>query len=358
MRKIVHVDADAFYASVELRDQPQLRGQPVAVAYHGPRSVVTTATYEARQFGVHSALPLRTALARCPHLIVIEPRMDVYREVSRVLQGVFYEFTDLVEPLSLDEAYLDVTHPKQGPPSATLIAREIKRLVRERTGGLTVSCGVSFNKLLSKLGSGMNKPDGLTVILPGDVAALVAGLPVGAFHGIGPVTARRLEERGVRTGADLQAVSLQELISLFGVHGRQMYAVARGQDDRPVDPSGERKSVGVEETFDHDLRNIPHMHAQLQTIAARLQHRLEAQGLAGRTVVLKVKFASFESVSRQISLPAPVSLESELYRIATHLLTPELLQGRAVRLLGITVGHLQNPAGRDVLPLLLDPERG
>ncbi|THF69195.1 DNA polymerase IV [Deinococcus sp. Arct2-2] len=352
MRKIVHVDADAFYASVELRDQPHLRGKPVAVAYHGPRSVVTTATYEARQFGVHSALPLRTALARCPRLIVIEPRMDVYREASRVLQGIFYEFTDLVEPLSLDEAYLDVTEPKQGPPSATLIAREIKRLVNARTGGLTVSCGVSFNKLLSKLGSGMNKPDGLTVILPEDVEALVAGLPVGAFHGIGPVTARRLEERGVKTGADLQAVSLQELVSLFGVQGRQMYAVARGQDDRPVDPNGERKSVGVEETFDQDLREMQQMHGQLGMIAEKLQKRLESQSLAGRTVVLKVKFANFESVSRQISLPVPVFLETDLYRIAVHLLTPELLQGRAVRLLGMTVGHVQDPAGRDVLPSL------
>ncbi|UQN09463.1 DNA polymerase IV [Deinococcus sp. QL22] len=354
MRKIVHVDADAFYASVELRDQPRLRGLPLAVAYHGPRSVVTTATYEARQFGVHSALPLRTALARCPQLIVIEPRMDVYREASQILQGVFYEFTDLVEPLSLDEAYLDVTQPKQGPPSATLIAREIKRRVKERTGGLTVSCGVSFNKLLSKLGSGMNKPDGLTVILPEDVEALVAGLPVGAFHGIGPVTARRLEERGVKTGADLQAVSLQELISLFGVQGRQMYAVARGQDDRPVDPNGERKSVGVEETFDLDLTSLQEMHLQLVKIAGQLQRRLETQGLAGRTVVLKVKFASFASVSRQISLPGPVFLESDLLRIAVQLLTLELLQGRAVRLLGITVGNLQDPTGRHVLPSLFD----
>jgi DNA polymerase-4 len=354
MRKIVHVDADAFYASVELRDQPHLRGRPVAVAYHGPRSVVTTANYEARQFGVHSALPLRTALARCPQLIVIEPRMDVYREASRTLQDVFHEFTDLVEPLSLDEAYLDVTEPKQGPPSATLIAREIRRLVRERTGGLTVSCGVSFNKLLSKLGSGMNKPDGLTVILPEDVEALVAGLPVGAFHGIGPVTARKLEERGVRTGADLQAVSLQELVSLFGVQGRQMYAVARGQDDRPVDPSGERKSVGVEETFDLDLTSLQEMHVPLEHIAGQLQRRLESQSLAGRTVVLKVKFASFESISRQLSLSAPVSLHSDLFRIAVQLLTPELLQGRAIRLLGITVGNLQNHAGRDVLPALFD----
>jgi DNA polymerase-4 len=354
MRKIVHVDADAFYASVELRDQPQLRGQPVAVAYHGPRSVVTTATYEARQFGVHSALPLRTALARCPHLIVIEPRMDVYREASRVLQGVFYEFTDLVEPLSLDEAYLDVTHPKQGPPSATLIAREIMRLVKERTGGLTVSCGVSYNKLLSKLGSGMNKPAGLTVILPQDVGALVAGLPVAAFHGIGPVTAKRLEALGVHTGADLQRRSRQELTALFGVHGTQMYAVARGQDDRPVDPSGERKSVGVEETFGQDVRSLDALHGQLKSIAQRVEERLAAQGLAGRTVILKVKFASFESVSRRVSLPTPVAERADMYRIATILLTPGLLQGQAVRLLGITVSNLQDPTGRDVLPTLFE----
>ncbi|WP_019012434.1 DNA polymerase IV [Deinococcus aquatilis] len=248
MRKIVHVDADAFFASVELRDNPALRGQAVAVAYHGPRSVVTTATYEARQYGVRNALPLRTALARCPHLIVVEPRMDAYREASEIIQGVFREFTDLVEPLSLDEAYLDLTEPKQGPPSATRIAQEIRHLVPARTGGLTVSAGVSVNKMLPKLGSGMNKPDGLTVILPEKADALIAKLPVEDFFGIGPVTAARLQRMGVQTGADLRQLSLAELTTTFGVQGAHMYAIARGQDDRPVDPSDDRKSVGTEDT--------------------------------------------------------------------------------------------------------------
>ncbi|SMB77807.1 DNA polymerase IV [Deinococcus hopiensis] len=241
MRKIVHVDADAFFASVELRDNPSLRGKPVAVTYKGPRSVVTTATYEARQYGVKSALSLRTALARCPQLIVVEPRMDAYREASRIIQSVFLEFTDLVEPLSLDEAYLDLTDPKQGPKSATLIAREIKRLVQERTGGLTVSAGVSFNKMLAKLGSGMNKPDGLTVILPEEADALILCLPVGEFYGIGPVTATKLQEMGVQTGADLRQVSLERFTREFGSHGAHMYQIARGMDDRPVDPSEDRK---------------------------------------------------------------------------------------------------------------------
>ncbi|ASN83373.1 DNA polymerase IV [Deinococcus ficus] len=348
MRKVVHVDADAFFASVELRDNPALRGKAVAVAYHGPRSVVTTATYEARQYGVRSALPLRTALARCPHLIVIEPRMDAYREASEIIQGVFHEFTDLVEPLSLDEAYLDLTTPKQGPPSATLIAQEIRRLVRERTGGLTVSAGVSYNKLLAKLGSGMNKPDGLTVILPHQADALLARLPVDAFFGIGPVTAAKLERLGIRTGADLRARPLAELTAAFGSHGAHMHAIARGVDDRPVDPSDDRKSVGTEDTYDQDLRTLPEMLAKLPDLSERTSRRLARHGLAGRVVAVKVKFANFEVVTRQLRLPSPVHRPEEIERVARHLLTPELVAGRPVRLLGISVSGLLDPEGRDV----------
>ena len=352
MRKIVHVDADAFFASVELRDNPSLRGKAVAVAYHGPRSVVTTATYEARQYGVRSALPLRTALARCPHLIVIEPRMDAYREASRLIHGVFTEFTDLIEPLSLDEAYLDVTQPKRGPGSATRIAQEIRRLVRERTGGLTVSAGVSFNKMLAKLGSGMNKPDGLTVILPQDADALIARLPVGEFYGIGPVTAAKLERLGIRTGADLRARSLTELTAAFGRHGAHMYAIARGIDDRPVDPSDDRKSVGTEDTYDTDLRTLADMHAKLPGLSERTARRLARHGLAGRVVTVKVKFSNFEVISRQQSLPVPVQTAEEIGRVARRLLGADLVGTRAVRLLGVTVSHLVDPQGRDVVPPL------
>ncbi|WP_119675174.1 DNA polymerase IV [Deinococcus sp. RM] len=348
MRKVVHVDADAFFASVELRDDPSLRGKAVAVAYHGPRSVVTTATYEARQFGVRSALPLKTALARCPHLIVIEPRMDAYREASRIIQGVFHEFTDLVEPLSLDEAYLDLTEPKRGPRSATLIAQEIRRLVRDRTGGLTVSAGVSYNKLLAKLGSGMNKPDGLTVILPDDADALLARLPVGDFYGIGPVTAGKLERMGIKTGADLRARSLPELTSAFGSHGAHMYAIARGLDERPVDPSDDRKSVGTEDTYDTDLRTLPEMLEKLPDLSERTSRRLTRHGLAGQVVTVKVKFANFDLVTRQQRLPAPVQDPEEIERVARYLLTADLIGGRAVRLLGVSVSALVDPQGRNV----------
>lgn len=352
VRKIIHVDADAFFASVELRDNPALKGQPVAVAHHGPRSVVTTATYEARRYGVKSALPLRTALQRCPHLIVVEPRMDVYREASRVIQGTFREFTDLVEPLSLDEAYLDVTTPKQGPPSATLIAREIKRLVAARTGGLTVSAGLSTNKFLAKLGSGMNKPDGLTVILPDQALDLVARLPVSDFYGIGPVTAQRLAERGVYTGADLRRQSLMDLTREFGKHGAHMYDIARAVDERPVDPSEDRKSVGTEDTFDVDLWTLAQMREQLIGLAERTSARLARHGLAGRSVTLKVKFTNFEVITRRVTFPSPVSRPDELHRVAARMLTPELVDGRGVRLLGISVAELTDPNGRDVQPTL------
>ncbi|WP_189010516.1 DNA polymerase IV [Deinococcus malanensis] len=352
MRKIVHVDADAFFASVELRDDPSLRGKAVAVAYHGPRSVVTTATYEARQYGVRSALPLRTALARCPHLIVIEPRMDAYREASRVIQGVFLEFTDLVEPLSLDEAYLDLTQPKQGPRSATLIAREIRRLVRDRTGGLTVSAGVSFNKMLAKIGSSMNKPDGLTVILPDEADALIARLPVREFYGIGPVTAARLEGMGVSTGADLRRLPLAELTATFGAHGAHMYAIARGIDDRLVDPSDDRKSIGTEDTFDTDVSSLDELAAHLHSLSERTSRRLKKHGLGGRVVVLKVKFANFELITRRVSLPVPVQAAEDLQRVASSLLNAQLLQNRPVRLLGVSVSGLVDPEGRDVAPTL------
>ncbi|MFC4640248.1 DNA polymerase IV [Deinococcus hohokamensis] len=352
MRKIVHVDADAFYASVELRDDPSLRGKAVAVAYHGPRSVVTTATYEARQYGVRSALPLRTALARCPHLIVIEPRMDAYREASGIIRGVFHEFTDLVEPLSLDEAYLDVTEPKRGPKSATRIAQEIRRLARERTGGLTVSAGVSFNKMLAKLGSGMNKPDGLTVILPEDADALIARLPVGEFFGIGPVTAGKLERMGVRTGADLRRLPLTQLTATFGAHGAHMYAISRGIDDRPVDPSDDRKSLGTEDTYDTDLRTLDEMHEKLIGLSERTSRRLSHHAVAGRVVAVKIKFSNFELLSRQVRLPAPVQSAPEIERVARHLLSADLVAGRAVRLLGVSVSGLVDPQGRDVAPTL------
>lgn len=346
---------DAFFASVELRDDPALRGKPVAVAYHGPRSVVTTATYEARAYGVHSALPLRTALRRCPHLIVIEPRMDVYREASRVVRDVFHAYALLVEPVSIDEAFLDLTEPLRGPPSATLIARELKREIRERTGGLTASVGVSYCKFLSKIASGMRKPDGLTVIRPEEADGVLAGLDIRDFYGIGPKTAERMHELGVLNGADLKQLTLSELQRHFGERsGGHYWRIARGIDDRPVDPGEDRKSVGAEETFDTDLRDLARMRLALRAVAERTATRLDRHVLAGRTVTLKVKFADFQLVTRRVTLPACVSQPDELHAVASRLLTAELLAGRAVRLLGVTVSSLEARGGRWIQPPLFD----
>ncbi|ULH18013.1 DNA polymerase IV (plasmid) [Deinococcus sp. KNUC1210] len=341
-RKIVHVDMDAFFASVEIRDQPSLQGKPVAVAYHSPRSVVTTASYEARAFGVHSALPLRTALQRCPGLIVVEPRMAVYREVSQQIQQVFHTYTDLVEMMSVDEAFLDLTHPLQGPASATLLARKIKRDITARTGGLTASVGVSYCKSLSKLASGQQKPDGLTVILPAEADAVTAALPIEAFYGIGPKTAERMYALDVRTGQDLRRFTLQELQQRFGKVGQHYYNIVRGIDERPVDPSDDRKSVGSEDTFEADIRDLQLLRQTLGEIAGRTAARLAHHHLAGRTVTLKIKFDNFQQLTRQITLPVALSTPEALHRVAVMLLTPALLQGRAVRLLGMTVGALQD----------------
>jgi DNA polymerase-4 len=278
-RKIVHVDMDAFFASVEIRDRPELRGLPVAVAHHGPRSVVTTASYEARSFGVHSALPLRTALQKCPGLIVVEPRMTVYREVSQVIRQVFSQYTDLVEVMSIDEAFLDLTVPLQGPGSATLIAQEIKRDILTRTNGLTASVGVSYCKSLAKLASGQQKPDGLTVILPKEADRITAELPIEAFHGIGPKTAERMHRLDVQTGQDLRRFSVEDLQQHFGKAGQHYFNIVRGIDERPVDPSEDRKSVGTEDTFETDVRQLGALQQALVTIAGKTAVRLASQQL-------------------------------------------------------------------------------
>ncbi|GGR78381.1 DNA polymerase IV [Deinococcus sedimenti] len=352
LRKIIHVDMDAFYASVEQRDDARLRGRPVAVAWGGRRSVVLTASYEARPFGVRSAMPLYRALERCPDLVVVEPRFEAYREVSAQIRAVFHSFTPLVEPLSLDEAYLDVTAPLTGGPSATLIAQAIRRKIRAGTG-LTATAGVSVNKFLAKLASGLHKPDGLTVILPAQVDALLAVLPVGDFHGIGPATAAKLAGMGIHTGADLRAADPAALTARFGVHGAHFSRIARGLDDRPVEPDRPHRSVGTEETYGHDLRGVDAVAARLPVLAQGVERRLERAGLAARTVVLKLKFDDRSVLTRRVTLPLPVHAAPELARAAARLLTPELLAGRGVRLAGITAASLV-PAGQvPTQPLLL-----
>ncbi|MBT8399785.1 MAG: DNA polymerase IV [Rhodothermia bacterium] len=342
MRKIIHVDMDAFYASVEQRDNPELRGKPVAVGGRR-RGVVMAASYEARVFGVRSAMPSATAARRCPDLNFVKPRMSVYAEVSRQIRAIFRSFTDLVEPLSLDEAYLDVTDPLRGPKSATLLARMIKDEIRATTR-LTASAGVSFNKFLAKVASGFEKPDGLTVIGPEDANDFIASLPIEKFFGIGKVTAARMKKQGVFTGADLQSLSEVELAQRFGKMGRHYYRIVRGLDDREVRPDRRRKSVGAERTFFEDLDDVGQMEDKIEEIARVLADRMERAGASGRTVTLKIKYHDFVVRTRSRTLPGTVCESADLYRVGRELLHTPMPPPRAVRLLGLSVSKLDSAA--------------
>jgi DNA polymerase-4 len=304
MRKIIHVDMDAFYASVEQRDDPGLRGKPVAVG-GGHRGVVMAASYEARKFGIRSAMPAVTAKRRCPELIFVKTRFDVYRSVSQQIRSIFLDYTDLVEPLSLDEAYLDVTEDRHDLGSARAIAEDIRRRIREETG-LTASAGVSYCKFIAKLASDYRKPDGLTVIRPDQGEAFVAALPVARFHGVGPVTARKMEQLGILTGADLQRWSLPELEGRFGSSGRWYFNICRGIDEREVKPDRPYKSVSAERTFDEDLRDPERLAAELERIAGYAWARVERAEVSGRTVTLKVKYGDFSIITRSRSFPSAV----------------------------------------------------
>ena len=334
---------DAFYASVEQRDQPELRGKPVAVGGGGPRGVVMAASYEARTFGVRSAMPGFQARRLCPELIFVRTRFDAYQTASRQIREIFASYTDLVEPLSLDEAYLDVTAPTRGPPSATLIARAIKGEIRAATG-LTASAGVSFNKFLAKVASAMDKPDGLFVIRPEDALAFVARLPIERFFGIGPVTARKMQDAGIATGADLRARSEAELVHRFGKVGRHYFKIARGQDERVVSPDRPYKSIGAEETFEHDLTDPAAMLETLRPIAERVAERMTKADLFGRTVTLKIKHNDFTLNSRQHTLADPVHSAEELMALARWLLHTPAPPRRPVRLLGLTASNFGRPA--------------
>src|SRR4051812_36251383 len=296
MRKIIHVDMDAFYASVEQRDEPSLRGKPVAVG-GGHRGVVTAASYEARKFGVRSAMPSVTAKRLCPDLIFVKPRFDVYRAVSQQIRAIFAGYTDLVEPLSLDEAYLDVTEDRLGLGSARAIAEDIRRRIREETG-LTASAGVSYCKFIAKLASDHRKPDGLTVITPERGPEFVASLPVARFHGVGPVTARKMERLGILTGADLCEWSVPPLQAHFGSSADWYWRICRGIDDRDVKPDRPYKSVSAERTFDEDLADPERLAVELTRIAGYAWDRVARAEVIGRTVTLKVKYGDFTLISR------------------------------------------------------------
>ncbi|WP_353230800.1 DNA polymerase IV [Novosphingobium sp.] len=339
-RKIIHIDMDAFYASVEQRDNPDLRGRPVAVGGSAARGVVAAASYEARTFGVRSAMPSTRAARLCPALVFVPPRFDVYRAVSRQIHEIFRDYTALVEPLSLDEAYLDVTADDRGVGSATRIATRIRQRIAAQTG-LTASAGVSYNKFLAKLASDQNKPDGLCVIRPGEGAAFVARLPVARFHGVGPRGAERMAALGVATGADLVQIPLDVLRVHFGAQADYLYRAARAIDLRRVEPDRPRKSVGGERTFDIDIGTGPALRAALADIAALVWARVEKAGARGRTVTLKLRSADFQTITRARSLPRAVAGLDEFAALGRELLDALLPLRQPVRLMGLTLSALE-----------------
>ena len=336
LRKIIHVDMDAFYASVEQRDNPELRGKPVAVGGSSKRGVVAAASYEARTFGVRSAMPSVVAQRRCPDLIFTKPRFEVYRAVSRHIREIFARHTDLIEPLSLDEAYLDVTEDKQNIGSAVKIAKAIRAAIHAETG-LTASAGVSYNKFIAKLASDQNKPDGLCVILPDEGAVFVAGLPVRRFHGVGPRSAEKMAALGIQTGADLAARSEEWLCQHFGSAGRYLFKAARGIDNRAVNPSRERKSLGAESTYFEDKRNDAELRAALDDIVETVWERIERSETRGRTIVLKVRYSDFRTITRSRSPGHIIDSKEEVAALGHDLLSAILPAEMGIRLLGLTL---------------------
>jgi len=339
LRKVIHVDMDAFFASVEQRDEPALRGKPVAVGGSSERGVVAAASYEARVFGVRSAMPSVRAARLCPDLIFRKPRFDVYKAVSQQIRAIFLDYTPHVEPLSLDEAYLDVTDDLRGIGSATRIAELIRSRIRKDTG-LTASAGVSYNKFLAKLASDQNKPDGLCVIRPGEGAAFVAGLPVKRFHGVGPRGAEKMAALGIETGADLRTRDLAFLREHFGSFGDYLYRAARAIDLRRVRADRPRKSVGGERTFDRDISSGSALRETLERIIDIVWERIERSGAKGRTVTLKVKYTDFQSMTRAKSLPSPVVDKAQFARVSRELLDAALPLPQPIRLMGLTLSAL------------------
>jgi DNA polymerase-4 len=338
IRKIIHVDMDAFYASVEQRDNPDLLGRPVAVGHGARRGVVAAASYEARVFGVRSALPSVTALRKCPELVFVPPRFDVYRAVSRQVHAVFAEFTDLIEPLAVDEAYLDVTANVTGLPTAWLTAKAIRARILEETG-LTASAGVSYNKFLAKLASGQRKPNGQFAIQPDEGPAFMEALPVTKFHGVGPATAAKMRAVGIVTGADLKAWSLEDLTRRFGKSGSWYYGLARGHDDRRVNPNRERKSSGSETTFEDDLTDQAAIEAGVLQMADDVWAWCEKTRWRGRTVTVKIKWADFQQSTRSQSLGTPVGSRDKLHEACLGLIRSVLPAPKGVRLVGVTLSN-------------------
>ena len=353
MRKIIHIDMDAFFASIEQRDNPDLKGLPVAVGGAGKRGVVAAASYEARKFGVFSAQPSSIALRNCPDLIFVNPRFDVYKEVSGHIRQVFLQYTDLVEPLSLDEAYLDVTENKKGLRSATIIAREIKAKIISTTQ-LTASAGVSINKFLAKVASDQDKPDGLFVITPDQAESFVDNLPIEKFFGIGKVTAKKMHGLGIVCGVDLKRFSLEELVRRFGKAGRYYFDISRAEDNRAVNPNRIRKSLGAERTFEHDLIETEEILDQTGRIVHILIERMERSKAKGKTVTLKLKFNDFEIINRSKTFGRPISEPDEINQISNDLVLKELPAKKGIRLIGVTISNLENTKDQSPKQLTLD----
>ena len=336
VRKIIHVDMDAFYASVEQRDNPTLRGQPVAVGHAAKRGVVAAASYEARKFGVHSAMPSTTALRQCPDLVFVPPRFEVYRAVSLQIRRIFADYTPLIEPLSLDEAYLDVTENLRGIPTASATAEGIRSRILADTG-LTASAGISYNKFLAKLASDLRKPNGQFVITPEMGPDFVEELPVGKFHGIGPVTAEKMKALGIHTGADLRNQSLAFLQQHFGKAGAWYFAIARGEDDRPVTPDRPRKSSGSETTFAEDLTKPSEIEAGVRAMADDVWAWCEKHQAFGQTVTVKIKYADFRHVTRSRTMQAPVDTRNQLHEVSISLVQSVYPVSKGIRLLGVSI---------------------
>ncbi|MCM8569752.1 DNA polymerase IV [Gramella jeungdoensis] len=338
MRKIIHIDMDAFYASVEQLDNPELRGKAVAVGGSSQRGVVSAASYEARKFGVRSAMSSVIAKRNCPDLIFVKPRFERYREISQRIREIFFEYTDLVEPLSLDEAYLDVTENKKGNPSATLIAREIRDKIREKTG-LNASAGISINKFIAKVASDVNKPNGQKTVPPEEVLQFLEELDIRKFYGVGKVTAEKMYRLGIFSGKDLKEKSEEFLTEHFGKSGAHFYNVVRGIHNSEVKPHRIRKSLGAERTFNENISSEIFMLERLENIAEEIERRLKKSQVAGKTVTLKIKYSDFTLQTRSKTIGYYIASKDLIIEIAKELLYQEKMKD-SVRLLGISLSNL------------------
>ena len=347
-RKIIHIDMDAFFASVEQHDNPSLRGLPIAVGGGEARGVVAAASYEARRYGVRSAMAGAMARQLCPQLIFVKPRFDRYREVSMQIRAIFHEYTDLVEPLSLDEAYLDVTTNKKDLPSATLIAQQIRAKIFEQTG-LTASAGISVNKFIAKIASDYNKPNGQKTVPPQEILDFLAPLDIKKFYGIGKVTAQKMYQKGIFTGADLRAKSLEELQTYFGNNGEYFYQIARGIHLSAVQPFRVRKSIGVEHTFETNITSERFLEKPLKQLCEEVALRLKEKKLLAKTVTLKLKYSDFKQQTRSRSIPEFIGNSTDIYAVVEELLYQEKLY-ESVRLVGVSLSHFNYPTPESKQP--------